>query len=793
MDATTTSREGNAKSCCGSSAADDKANASITARPTPPTSAKSESGSCCGSTAKVAEAAEPVSHKSCCGSKGNQATAVAAAPAPLKAGASCCATKSQAAATSAADSLRAAGTGHSCCGTSDKDDFTKRLWIGLAFTMPLLIISMGPMLGLPIRAWLGETALTRGAAPWLELLLATPVVLWCGRPFFERGWQSIKSGQYNMWTLIALGTGVAFAYSCIATIAPGIFPAGFQLAGGKVAVYFEAAAVIILLVLVGQLMELSAVGKTGSAIRALLDLAPKTALRLTDGGADETVPLDAVQVGDFLRVRPGEAIPVDGTVTEGKSAVDESLVTGEAIPVEKTAGASVIGGTINKSGSFVMRAEHVGSETQLSRIVAMVAEAQNSRAPIQRLADVAAGYFVPAVVAAALVAFIAWVAVGPAPAYAYGIVAAVSVLIVACPCVLGLATPMSITVATGRGAQAGVLARNAESLERLADVDTLVIDKTGTLTLGRPQLTGWKAAPSCEARQDNQGNEVLALAASIERGSEHPLAEAILQGAAENKVELRPVEDFAAITGRGVTGVIDGARLALGNSAMMDDLSVDVSALEQNLAAWQSEGKTAVYLAQDGKLAGVLAVSDPIKDGAAAQIEALHREGLRIVMATGDNRATATAVATELGIDEVHAEVLPGDKARIVADLQRMGAKVAMAGDGVNDAPALTQADVGIAMGTGADVAIESAGITLVKGDLSGILRARRLSKATMRNIKQNLMFAFGYNALAIPIAGGLFYPLFGWLLSPAIAAAAMSLSSVSVISNALRLRGVKL
>ena len=687
-------------------------------------------------------------------------------------------------------------------------DFTRRFWVGLALTIPLLILAMGPMLGLPVRAMLGEPV-----AGWLELALATPVVLWCGWPFFQRGWTSIVTRNFNMWTLIAIGTGVAYLYSLIATVAPGIFPAGFRLANGAVAVYFEAAAVIIVLVLMGQMLELRAREKTGGAIRALLDLAPKTARRLAADGADEEIPLDDVLPGDRLRVRPGEAIPVDGLVLEGTSSIDESMLTGEALPVSKTVGDEVTGGTLNKSGSFVMRAQRVGAETVLARIVNMVAEAQRSRAPIQRLADVAASYFVPAVLLAAVVAFIAWAIFGPAPALAYAVVAAVSVLIIACPCALGLATPMSIMVATGRGAQAGVLAKNAESLERLADVDVLIVDKTGTVTLGAPRLTDWQAADRVS------DGELLTLAASLERGSEHPLAEAIVKGAADMKAaaadrnagdadvgdadadvdvenrgaELLPAKDFEAVTGKGVRGKVAGRQVALGNKAMMDQLSVDVAALAGGAEALQADGKTAMFVAADGRLAGIIAVSDPVKPGAGEAIAELHQEGLRVVMVTGDNRRTAKAVAARLGIDEIHADVLPQDKARIVKQLQAGGAKVAMAGDGVNDAPALAQADVGIAMGTGADVAIESAGITLVKGDLKGILRARRLSQATMRNIKQNLFFAFAYNAIGVPIAGGALYPLFGLLLSPAIAAAAMSLSSVSVISNALRLRRVKL
>ena len=661
-------------------------------------------------------------------------------------------------------------------------DFTRRFWVGTILTIPVLILAMGPMLGLPIREWLGEPV-----AAWLELVLATPIVLWSGWPFFERGWTSIKTLKFNMWTLIAIGTGVAFVYSVVATVWPGVFPEGFRMENGGVAVYFEAAAVIIVLVLLGQILELRAREKTGGAIRALLDLAPKKARRLDAEGNDEEVPLDDVMKGDRLRVRPGEAIPVDGIVLEGSSSTDESMLTGESLPVSKKPGDDVTGGTLNKTGSFVMEAQRVGSETMLSRIVGMVADAQRSRAPIQRLADVVAGYFVPVVLVAAVIAFIVWALVGPSPALAYAIVAAVSVLIIACPCALGLATPMSIMVATGRGAQAGVLAKNAESLERLSDVNVLIFDKTGTVTLGEPRLTDWKAASGVSDSQ------LLLLAGSLERGSEHPLAEAIVKGAQDEGAKLVDAQDFEAVTGKGVRGLVTGRKVAIGNAAMMRDLAVDVAPLAKDVERLQGDGKTAMFVAVDDKLAGIVAVSDPVKDGAGEAIQALHEEGLRVVMVTGDNRRTADAVAAQLGIDEIHADVLPQDKARIVKELQATGAKVAMAGDGVNDAPALAQADVGIAMGTGADVAIESAGITLVKGDLKGILRARRLSQATMRNIKQNLFFAFAYNALGVPIAGGVLYPVFGLLLSPAIAAAAMSLSSVSVITNALRLRRVRL
>ncbi|MEE9588541.1 MAG: heavy metal translocating P-type ATPase [Hyphomicrobiaceae bacterium] len=661
-------------------------------------------------------------------------------------------------------------------------DFTKRFWVGLALTVPLLIISMGPMVGLPVREWLGSRT-----AALIELLLATPVVLWCGRPFFERGWLSIKTGNLNMWTLIAIGVGVAYIFSLVATLLPGIFPPEFRTQDGDVGVYFEAAAVIIILVLLGQILELRARERTGGAIRALLDLAPKTALRLRDDGGDEEVPLDEIALGDQLRVRPGDSVPVDGRVVEGRSSVDESMLTGEPVPVEKGASDQVTGGTLNKAGSFVMEAERVGSETMLAKIVEMVAEAQRSRAPIQRLADVVAGYFVPAVIGVAIVAFIAWSIWGPSPAMAYAIVAAVSVLIIACPCALGLATPMSIMVATGRGAQAGVLIRNAEALEAFASVDTLIVDKTGTLTLGEPRLT------DVAGFGGHDEDELLSLAASLERGSEHPLAEAIVRAAEARGVDVAKASSFEALTGRGVSGKVDGCDVALGNVTLMEEISIDPGPLTMDADRLRSEGKTVMFVAIDGDLAGILAVSDPIKETTPEAISALHREGLKVVMVTGDNGRTAKAVASNLGIDEVYADVLPSDKARIVRELQEAGAKVGMAGDGVNDAPALAQADVGIAMGTGADVAIESAGITLVRGDLRGIVRARRLSEATMRNIKQNLFFAFAYNALGVPIAAGALYPMFGLLLSPAIAAAAMSLSSVSVIGNALRLRTARL
>ena len=661
-------------------------------------------------------------------------------------------------------------------------DFTRRMIVGAILTVPILIIAMGPHLGLPVRAWLGERI-----ADWTEFALATPVVLWAAWPFFVRCKDSILNGSPNMWTLIGIGVGAAYLYSVVATVAPGVFPAAFRGAEGAVAVYFEAAAVIVVLVLLGQVLELRARERTGGAIRALLDLAPKTALRVGPDGSDNVVPLDQVITGDKLRVRPGDAVPVDGVVVEGHSSVDESMLTGEPVPVEKSKGDGVTGGTLNRTGSFVMQAERVGAETMLSQIVTMVADAQRSRAPIQKTVDVVAAYFVPAVLAVAVLAFFAWSIWGPQPALAYAFIAAVSVLIIACPCALGLATPMSIMVATGRGAQAGVLIKNAEMLERFAAVDTLIVDKTGTLTVGKPQLTDTLALGPFE------DSEILRLAASLERGSEHPLAEAIVAAALDQGLGLVQAKNFEAVTGKGVKGSIDEAVVALGNAAMMDDLQVDRSSLASKADALRDEGKTAMFVAVDGKIAGLVAVADPVKETTAEAISSLHGEGVKVVMVTGDNERTARAVAVRLGIDEVRADVLPDQKAQIVRELQTAGSKVAMAGDGVNDAPALAQADVGIAMGTGADVAIESAGITLVKGDLRGIVRARRLSQATMKNIRQNLLFAFGYNALGVPIAAGVLYPVFGLLLSPIIAAAAMSLSSVSVIGNALRLRTLKL
>lgn len=664
-------------------------------------------------------------------------------------------------------------------------DFTRRFKIAGLLTLPIFILAMAPHVGLPLREWIGERL-----SVWLEFLLATPVVIWAAKPFFERCWQSILNRAPNMWTLIGIGVGAAYAYSVVATLLPGLFPTAFRGPEDQVAVYFEAAAVIIVLVLVGQILELRAREKTGSAIRELLDLAPKTARRIKCCGSEEEVPLDEIAVGDKLRVRPGESVPLDGVVLEGASSVDESMLTGEPLPVEKSPGDTVTGGTLNKSGSFVMEALHVGSDTMLSRIVAMVAEAQRSRAPIQKLVDVVAGYFVPTVVSVAIIALLAWSVFGPPPALAYAFIAAVSVLIIACPCALGLATPMSIMVATGRGAQAGVLVRNAEVLERFADVDTLVVDKTGTLTEGRPELTDVIALPGTSER------DLLELAASLERHSEHPLADAIVGAAEKRNIKFSEPQRFEAVSGKGVRGEVSGKSVVLGNAAMMQDhLGVldGLDDLTDKADRFRRDGKTALFVAVGGSPKGLLAIADPIKEPAASTIDDLRNEGLKIVMVTGDNPTTAEAVARQLGITDVCANVLPEGKADIIKEMQASGSKVAMAGDGVNDAPALAQADVGIAMGTGADVAIEAAAVTLLHGDLHGILRARRLSKATMANIKQNLVFAFGYNAMGVPIAAGILYPVFGLLLSPMIAAAAMSLSSVSVIGNALRLRSVRL
>jgi Cu+-exporting ATPase len=662
-------------------------------------------------------------------------------------------------------------------------DMTRRFWVSTVLTIPLVLIAMGDYL--PGRPF--ERVMAPGPMGWLELILATPVVLWGGWPFFVRGWQSVINRSLNMFTLIALGVGVAYAYSVVAIVLPGLFPASFRNEMGHVAVYFEAAAVIVTLVLLGQVLELRARSQTGAAIRALLGLAPKTARRIREDGREEDVPLDQVQPGDRLRVRPGEKVPVDGVVLEGTSAVDESMVTGEPIPVEKHADARVIGATVNGTGSLVMRADRVGADTLLARIVQMVAEAQRSRAPIQKLADTVSGYFVPAVVVIAVITFIVWATVGPEPAMAFAIINAVAVLIIACPCALGLATPMSIMVATGKGAMVGVLFKNAEAIEVMRKVDTLVVDKTGTLTLGKPTLVHVKPA---EGWDDGR---LLRLAASLERGSEHPLAAAIVTGAEERGVQLVGTEQFESVTGKGVKGRLDGHAVALGNRRLMDDLGVDTATLVETADALRREGQTVMFVAVDGRPAGLVGVADPIKETTPEAIRQLHEEKLRIVMLTGDNRTTAEAVAKKLGIDDVIPEVLPDQKADVIKRLQQEGRVVAMAGDGINDAPALAQAQVGIAMGTGTDVAMESAGVTLVKGDLRGIVRARRLSRITLRNIKENLFFAFIYNALGVPIAAGVLYPFFGLLLSPIIAAAAMSFSSVSVVGNALRLRRVTL
>ncbi|WP_342643112.1 heavy metal translocating P-type ATPase [Rhodoligotrophos ferricapiens] len=664
-------------------------------------------------------------------------------------------------------------------------DFTHKFWVSLPFAIALLIIEMGSHLGLPVQDWLSGFG---AAVPnLLQLVLASPVVLWAGSSFFVRCWSSLKTRNLNMWTLIGIGVGAAYAYSLVATLAPGIFPQGFRDHHGNVAVYFEAAAVITLLVLLGQILELKARERTSGAIRALLDLAPPVARRVRPDGGDEEVPVAELKVGDRIRVRPGDKIAVDGVVLEGASSVNESMLTGEAMPVEKAAGDPVTGGTLNGSGSFIMEAKRIGADTVLARIVQLVADAQRSRAPIQRLADVFAGWFVPAVMAVAAVAFIAWGLIGPEPRLAYALVVAVSVLIIACPCALGLATPMAIMVGTGRGAQLGVLVKSAESLERLANVDTLVVDKTGTLTEGRPKLTDVITFNGA-GEQD-----VLRLAASLEAGSEHPLAEAIREGAQARGITPGVVEQFQAVSGKGVKGRIGGAEISLGNELFMQDQTVRGEQAAQQAAALRAEGKTVVLLARNGQLVGALAVADAIKANAAEAVAALRDGGLRIIMVTGDNETTAQAVARTLGIEEVRAGVLPEGKVAVVKELQAQGAKVAMAGDGINDAPALSAADVGIAMGTGSDVALESAGVTLVKGDLNGIVRARRLSAAVMRSIKENLFFAAIYNVLGVPIAAGVLYPIFGLLLSPIVAAAAMSLSSVSVIANSLRLRQMRL
>ncbi len=654
-------------------------------------------------------------------------------------------------------------------------DFRHRFWIGLVLTLPVIILEMGGHLT-------GMDHIINGTTSnWIQLVLATPVILWSGLPFFQRGWQSLKTRALNMFTLIAMGTGVAWVYSIIATLVPGIFPASFQTMDGSVPVYFEAAAVIVILVLVGQILELKARERTSGAIKALLGLAPKTARRLTDQGEEE-ISLDQIMTGERLRIRPGEKVPVDGSVLEGSSHIDESMVTGEPMPVTKAVGDKVIGATVNGNGSLIIRADKVGAATLLAQIVQMVASAQRSRAPIQRLADSVSGWFVPAVIAIAVIAFVAWALFAQSQGFSFGLIAAVSVLIIACPCALGLATPMSIMVGVGRGAHSGVLIKNAEALEILEKVNTIVIDKTGTLTEGRPALTSVVAQPGFVEE------DILRLSAALELGSEHPLGEAIVRGARNRNLDLPKVEQFNAVIGKGVQGRINGKPVALGNRKLMESLNIDISALEKSADQLRSEGGTAIFVAIDNKAAGIIAVADPIKASTQQALQDLRAAGLKIVMLTGDNAVTANAVAKKLGIDEVHADVLPEDKQRIVQELKAKGAIVAMAGDGINDAPALAAAHVGIAMGTGTDVAMESAGITLLRGDLGGIIKAIRLSRAVMRNIRQNLFFAFFYNAVGIPIAAGVLFPVFGILLSPIFAAAAMALSSVSVISNALRL-----
>ena len=662
-------------------------------------------------------------------------------------------------------------------------DFTRRFWVGAVLVVPLLLLAMGPMVGL---GWMRDVIGERTAS-WVEFLLGTPVVFWCGWPFLERGWQSFRTWNLNMFSLIAMGVMAAWVFSTVAVMAPDIFPDGFRTHDGHVAVYFEASAVIVVLVLLGQVMELRAREGTGQAIRALLDLAPKTARIIRADGTEEEIALELVVPGDLLRVRPGDKVPVDGQVTEGRSSVDESMITGEPLPIEKTAGDAVTGATINGTGSLVIEARRVGEDTMLAQIVEMVASAQRSRAPIQKYADKVAGVFVPAVIAVAVFAFAGWAIWGPDPALAYALIAAVSVLIIACPCALGLATPMSIMTATGRGAQAGVLIKNAEALERFENIDTLLVDKTGTLTEGKPKLVS--VLPEVGFDED----ELLIAAASLERSSEHPLAEAIVAGAIERGLGLAEVSVFEAVTGKGVTGKVEGREVALGNTALMHDLGLQPGALAEEADARRDQGETVMFVVIEGNTAGLVTVADPIKSSTSDALKELRGLGLRIIMATGDNERTARAVAARVGIDEIRADVLPQDKARIIQELQASGARVAMAGDGVNDAPALAQADVGIAMGTGADVAIESAGITLVKGNLDGIVRARRLARAAMRNIRQNLFFALIYNAAGVPIAAGVLYPMLGLLISPMFAALAMSASSISVVVNSLRLRQVRI
>jgi len=664
------------------------------------------------------------------------------------------------------------------------EEMLKRFIVGAILTLPLVIIAMR---GLIPGGRLLDTLATVKTYEWLELILATPVVVWAGWPFYVRAVQSIINRSLNMFTLIGLGVSVAYIYSLIGVLFPHLFPAVMRTAEGTVGVYFEAAGVIVVLILLGQVLELRARSRTGAAIKALLGLAPKTARKVDSDGSEKDIPLEDVMKGDRIRVRPGEKIPVDGVVLEGSSSVDESMISGEPIPVEKQAGDKLIGATVNGTGSLIMEAQKVGAETLLSQIVKMVADAQRSRAPIQKLADVVSGYFVPVVIAIALVAFGIWYFFGPDPRLAYALIAAVSVLIIACPCALGLATPMSIMVATGKGATMGVLFKNAEAIETLRKVTTLVVDKTGTLTEGKPKLVEVVAAPGIDK------NRLLLLAASLEKGSEHPLAAAIVQGALDQGLHLSDAKNFASHTGKGVSGEIDGQAVLLGNSVLLEQFKIDAGSLAEQAQAMRSEGQTVMFVGIAGKIGGLLAVADPIKKTTPEAIKQLHAEGLRIVMLTGDNKITAEAVARKLDLDEVVAEVLPDQKAEVVKKFQQSGHIVAMAGDGINDAPALAQAEVGIAMGTGTDVAMESAGVTLVKGDLTGIIRARRLSRATMANIRQNLFFAFIYNALGVPIAAGILYPNFGILLSPIIAAAAMSLSSVSVVGNALRLRRVKI
>jgi Cu+-exporting ATPase len=658
---------------------------------------------------------------------------------------------------------------------------TLRLWVCAVLSVPVVIMAMGGYVGIPVHEWIPATV-----GKWFELALGTPVVLWGGWPFFVRGWRSVATWNLNMFTLIGLGTGVAWVYSLVATLSPDIFPAAFR-ENGVVPVYFEAAAVIVTLVLLGQVLELRARRSTSGAIKALLGLAAKTARVVREDGTEEDVPLEQVRIGDRIRIRPGEKIPVDGKVVDGGSSIDESMITGDPMPVEKHAGDRVIGATINQTGGLLIEAEKVGSDTMLAQIVQMVSEAQRSRAPIQKLADLVAGYFVPVVVGIAILTFVIWSIWGPAPAMAYALVNAVAVLIIACPCALGLATPMSIMVGVGRGAQAGVLIRDAESLEVMETIDTLVVDKTGTLTEGRPRLV------TVEPVEGVPEEDLLKVAASLERGSEHPLAAAIVKGAEERGTSLREAKEFESVTGKGVRGRVDGRTVALGNRRMMENESIDPGPLAQRAEQLRGDGQTVMFVAVDGKAAGLLGVADPIKASTPEAVDLLHREGIEIIMLTGDSRTTAGAVARKLGIDRVEAEVLPEQKNEVIRKLQGEGRKVAMAGDGINDAPALAQAHVGIAMGTGTDVAMQSAGVTLIKGDLRAIAKARRLSRGTMRNIRQNLFFAFVYNSVGVPVAAGILYPFFGILLSPIIAAAAMSLSSVSVVGNALRLRGVRL